>query len=118
MSAFSKLSPALFVVAGVAWVGVIIEGSGLLLFWPAAASFLSALAIVVRPGNRTTTPLAGASAFFCLIIVLYQLSVAVSLSGTSLGEVANYSIAVFAGFTVLYLALLYLTLRNPKSAKG
>lgn len=105
-------------MAGVAWLGVIIEGSGFLLFWPAAASFLSAIAIVVRPVNRTTTPLAGASSFFGLIIALYQLSVAVSLIGTSLGEVANYSIAVFAGFTVLYLALLYLTLRNPKSAEG
>lgn len=105
-------------MAGVAWVGVIIEGSGLLLFWPAAASFLSALAIVVRPENRTTTPLAGASAFFGLVIALYQLSVAVSLSGTPLGEVASYSIAVFAAFTVLYLVLLYLTLRNPKSVEG
>lgn len=105
-------------MAGVAWVGVIIEGSGLLLFWPAAASFLSAIAMVVRPTSRTTTPLAGASSFFGLIIALYQLSVAVSLSGTPIGEVANYSIAVLAGFTVLYLVLLYLTFRNPRSAEG
>ncbi len=105
-------------MAGVAWGGVLIEGSGFLLFWPAAASFLSAIAVGVRPASRTTTPLAGASAFFGLTVALYQLSVAVSLSGSPLGEVANYSIAVFAGFTVLYLVLLYLTFRNPKSAEG
>ena len=118
MSASSKLSPALFIVAGVVWAGVIIDGSGLLLSWPAAASFLSAIAIVVRPASKTTTPLAGASAFFGLIIALYQLSVAVGLSGSPLGGIATYSIAVFAGFTVLYLVLLYLTLRAPKSAEG
>ncbi len=118
MSVSSKLSPALFVVAGVVWAGVIFSGSGLLLFWPSAASFLSAIAILVRPESKTTTPLAGASAFFGLVIAAYQLSAALSLSLSPLGAIANYSIGVFASFTVLYLVLLYLTLRNPKSAEG
>ena len=118
MKVTNKLSPVLFVVAGAIWAGVIFNGSGFLLFWPAVASFLSAIVIFARPTGKTTIPLAAASAFFGLVIALYQLTVAVGLSGSPLGGIANYSIAVFAGFTVLYVILLYLTLRSPKSAEN
>jgi hypothetical protein len=95
---------------------VIFNGSGFLLFWPAVDSFLSAIVIIARPAGKTTIPLAAASAFFGLAIALYQLAASVGLSGSPLAGIANYSIAVFAGFIVLYLILLYLTLRSPKSA--
>lgn len=109
-----KVSSALFAVGGLVWVGVAASGSGILLFWPALASFVSALALATFSASRVTRPLAVASAVFGLTEAVYQLIFSVSLAQTYMAALTTNSLALFLAVAVLYLVLASLALAAGK----
>jgi hypothetical protein len=98
----------LYFVAGVFWIGVIVTGGGLLLFWAALSCLLSGAFLLAWASSWVTRPLITASALFGLVLTVYQLYVALTLVGTGLDPVAEITGALFGVLTVVYLYLLFM----------
>ena len=111
-----KVTPLLFLVEGVFWVGMIATGSGVLLGWAAVTSFASGAALLAAPSNPFSRPLAGASVLFGLTLTVYQMISASSILGTAQSMIGAYSAALFLVFTIVYLYLLVkVVVTGPKS---
>jgi hypothetical protein len=106
----------LFFVTGVFWVAIVVTGGGGLLLWAALSGFLSGVFLIVASSKWMTRPLTGASSLFGLTLTVYQLYIASTLVGGKLASVAAYSIAAFAVFTVVYLYLLFSSVRQKEES--
>ena len=104
------LLPVLFFVEAAFWIAIIATGAGFLLFWAALAALLSGVAIIAAPSNWMTRPLAGASALFGLVLMIYQAYVASALLGTSMATLGAESLAAFVVLAIVYLYLVASTI--------
>jgi hypothetical protein len=104
------LLPILFFVEAAFWIAIIATGAGFLLFWAALAALLSGVAIIAAPSNWMTRPLAGASALFGLVLMIYQAYVASALLGTSMATLGAESLAAFVVLAIVYLYLVASTI--------
>jgi hypothetical protein len=103
----SGLAPTvLYFVTGAFWVGILVTGGGILLFWAALTCFLSGIFLVAWASNWVTRPLTKATALFGLTLTVYQLYVALTVIGTGLDSAVLVSGVLFGAFTVIYLYLL------------
>jgi hypothetical protein len=102
-----KISPVLFLFVGAIWLAAMVSSGELVLVWPAAASILSGISLLLVAARQLRRPLGVASSLFGTIIALFQLYLSSALVGTALGSLAAYSLATFAALIVLQLILLY-----------
>jgi hypothetical protein len=104
------MAPALlFLVTGAFWVGILVTGGGVLLFWAALTCFVSGASLFAWSSFWATRPLAVATALFGLCLTLYQLYDSVSIG---IGSIAVYSGVLFAVFTVIYVYLFFASLKK------
>ena len=110
--------PVLFLVEGVFWLGIVAIGGATLIILAALAFIVSGLLLVALPTNWVTKPLAGASALFGLVLTVYQVYMAATLSGTALGTLGLSSGAIFGLFALIsiYLELATLAMRGDVMA--
>jgi hypothetical protein len=109
LAGLKKFSGPLFAVEGVIWAGVILSGGGILLIWPALASFASAAALIRFPANNYTSALIRATSLYGIVVGLYQVYVASTILSGGFTTFATISIALFSVVIVLYVVLLFLT---------
>jgi len=105
-TALGMLSPILYFVAGVFWLGIVVVGGGFLLIWAALACFITGIFLVAWSSSWVVRPLAKASAVFGLALTVYQLYVGLTLVGTGLDPVAEITSGLFGVMTAIYLYLL------------
>ena len=110
------VSPILFFVAGIFWVGIIVTGGGLLLLWAALTCFLSGIFLFTWASSWVAKPLIKATSVFGLTLTVYQLYVGLSLFGTGLESVAAITAGLFAALTAIYLYLLFFARVSKKEA--
>jgi hypothetical protein len=114
---WSGIFPGLFIISGIIWIGMILDGSGILLFWPALTGLVSGILLIYTPSGRITSATIVASSLFGLVISIYQLYFATALIFTKFGSLATYSVGVFSAFTLLYLFLLFSSLKRIGSTQ-
>jgi hypothetical protein len=110
--------PILFLVVGVFWLGIVATGGDLLLLLAVLAFMLSGLFLIAMPSNWAVRPLAGASALFGLTLTVYQVYVAATLFGTSLGSLGLTTGAIFAVFAIICAYLELATLSMGSQTAG
>ena len=102
-----KISPVLFLLVGVIWVAVTVSSRESVLAWPALASILSGVFLLLGATKPLRRPLGVASALFGLAIALFQAYLAATLVGTALGSLAPLSLGTFTVLAVVQLFLIY-----------
>jgi heme/copper-type cytochrome/quinol oxidase subunit 3 len=98
----------IFIVVGVLWGVLGVEGGSSLVLWPAVTLIVGGLLMKLRPSDRITWAWATSAAFMGFLVSGYQAYYWSPLIGGAFTSVAATAFAVFFIFALAHILLVYL----------
>jgi heme/copper-type cytochrome/quinol oxidase subunit 3 len=111
-------SAYVYLVVGIAWLGVAALAGSLLILWPVVACIAAGALLILRPGKRFTWAWVLATAVLGLLLAAYQVYSWASFVLGAFAAVAGEAIAVFLVLAVIHAFLLFAGASGTKPAKS
>lgn len=96
-----------FIIVGVVWAVAAVGLGFVLILWPAVTCLAAGFLLKFLPSGRFTWSWAVSSAILGFLISAYQVCVAIPYINSAFSLVATETLAGFAFFALVHLALLY-----------